>query len=85
MTNTELRLRVQSTVMNWIESLKQENKLPAYMIEDALNKALAKIREEVFVEYILEKQQEEEQAAAQQVQEQKEEQEELSTSAEILD
>lgn len=50
MNELELRIRVQSMVQNWVAVQLQQ--VPAYIMEDALNKALVSIKELALQEFI---------------------------------
>ena len=52
MNELQLRLEVQNAVQAYIEQLLFQNGVPAYMLEDALNKGLAYVREKAMIEYI---------------------------------
>lgn len=54
MTQEQLRLEVQNTISNWVMEFLYQNKdsIPAYMVEDALNKVLLQVKEEVLAEFI---------------------------------
>lgn len=50
MNELELRIRVQNMVQNWVATQLQQ--VPAYMMEDALNKALVSVKELALQEFI---------------------------------
>ena len=50
MNELELRIRVQNMVQNWVAAQLQQ--VPAYMMEDALNKALVSVKERALQEFI---------------------------------
>ena len=50
MNELELRIRVQNMVQNWVAVQLQQ--VPAYMMEDALNKALVSVKELALQEFI---------------------------------
>ena len=50
MNELELRIRVQNMVQNWIATQLQQ--VPAYIMEDALNKALVFVKELALQEFI---------------------------------
>lgn len=50
MNELELRIRVQNMVQNWVAAQLQQ--VPAYMMEDALNKALVSVKELALQEFI---------------------------------
>lgn len=50
MNELELRIRVQNMVQNWIATQLQQ--VPAYIMEDALNKALVSVKELALQEFI---------------------------------
>lgn len=50
MNELELRIRVQNMVQNWVAAQLQQ--VPAYIMEDALNKALVSVKELALQEFI---------------------------------
>lgn len=50
MNELELRIRVQNMVQNWVAVQLQQ--VPAYMMEDALTKALVSVKELALQEFI---------------------------------
>ena len=50
MNELELRIRVQNMVQNWVAAQLQQ--VPAYVMEDALNKALVSVKELALQEFI---------------------------------
>lgn len=50
MNELELRIRVQNMVQNWVATQLQQ--VPAYIMEDALNKALVSVKELALQEFI---------------------------------
>lgn len=50
MNELELRIRVQNMVQNWVTAQLQQ--VPAYMMEDALTKALVSVKELALQEFI---------------------------------
>lgn len=52
MNELQLRLEVQNALQGYIDQLLFQNGIPAYMLEDALNKGLAYVREKALIEYI---------------------------------
>ena len=50
MNELELRIRVQNMVQNWIAAQLQQ--VPAYIMEDAINKALVSVKELALQEFI---------------------------------
>lgn len=50
MNELELRIRVQNMVQNWVAAQLQQ--VPAYIMEDALNKALVSVKEIALQEFI---------------------------------
>lgn len=50
MNELELRIRVQNMVQNWVAAQLQQ--VPAYMMEDALTKALVSVKELALQEFI---------------------------------
>lgn len=43
---------LQQAVISWVGNVMEQNKIPAYMMEDALNYALGRVKELVFQDYI---------------------------------
>lgn len=52
MTKEQQRLEVQSSIMNFMNQLLYQNGVPASMVEDALNKALATVKDLTMQEFI---------------------------------
>lgn len=50
MNELELRIRVQNMVQNWVAVQLQQ--VPAYIMEDAINKALVSVKELALQEFI---------------------------------
>lgn len=50
MNELELRIRVQNMVQNWVAAQLQQ--VPAYIMEDALNKVLVYVKELALQEFI---------------------------------
>ncbi|HAU87361.1 MAG TPA: hypothetical protein DCW90_18315 [Lachnospiraceae bacterium] len=50
MNELELRIRVQNMVQSWVEAQLQQ--VPAYMMEDAMNKTLVYVKELALQEFI---------------------------------
>lgn len=50
MNELELRIRVQNMVQNWVAAQLQQ--VPAYIMEDALNKTLVSVKELALQEFI---------------------------------
>lgn len=50
MNELELRIRVQNMVQNWVAAQLQQ--VPAYIMEDALNKVLVSVKELALQEFI---------------------------------
>lgn len=50
MNELELRIHVQNMVQNWVAAQLQQ--VPAYIMEDALNKALVSVKELALQEFI---------------------------------
>ncbi len=50
MNELELRIRVQNMAQNWVAAQLQQ--VPAYMMEDALTKALVSVKELALQEFI---------------------------------
>lgn len=53
MTNEQFRIEVQNSVKTWLDWFKQENNISAAILEDALNKYLISLKDQVFAEFIV--------------------------------
>ncbi len=67
MTQEQFRLDVQNAVKNYVQQFMQQNRVPAAMMEDAMNAALLDVKAMVFSELLLANQQEAEAAASAEV------------------
>ena len=56
MDNLRLRFELQASMQQYIQDIMQQYQIPAYMIEDALNKILINIKEQVWKDYLVEQQ-----------------------------
>lgn len=52
MVEQQLRLEVQKMVKRVLSSIKQQNQVPAYMMEDAINSYLVELKDDIFQEFI---------------------------------
>lgn len=52
MTQEQFRLAVQNDVKNWLMGYKETNGVPASFMEDAINKVLVSLKDEVLQEFI---------------------------------
>lgn len=52
MTQEQFRLAVQNDVKNWLIGYKNTNGVPASFMEDAINKVLVSLKDEVLQEFI---------------------------------
>ena len=50
--NLQMRLEIQAAVQQWMESFMQQYNVPAYVMEDAMNKALSNLKDKVMVEFL---------------------------------
>lgn len=53
MTQEQFRIEVQTSVKNFVDDLIITNNIPAAMMEDALNKVLVDIKDQVLREFIV--------------------------------
>lgn len=53
MTQEQFRIEVQTSVKNFVDDLMITNNIPAAMMEDALNKVLVDIKDQVLREFIV--------------------------------
>lgn len=58
MSEKELRVRVQGTIQQYINELMSANNISAAMMEDALNKVLSQLKDQVLFELLNSNQQE---------------------------
>ena len=52
MTQEQFRLAIQNDVKNWLIGYKNTNGVPASFMEDAINKVLVSLKDEVLQEFI---------------------------------
>ena len=52
MTHEQQRLETQSAVVSWTNWFMAQNQIPASMMEDALNKAILSLKDQVVQEFI---------------------------------
>lgn len=52
MTQEQYRLAIQNDVKNWLMTYKATNSVPASFMEDAINKVLVSLKDEVLQEFI---------------------------------
>lgn len=52
MTQEQYRLAIQNDVKNWLIGYKNTNGVPASFMEDAINKVLVSLKDEVLQEFI---------------------------------
>lgn len=52
MSEKELRIRVQGTIQQYISDLMSANNISATMMEDALNKVLCQLKDQVLFELL---------------------------------
>jgi len=52
MVEQQLRLEVQKMVKRVLSSIRQQNQVPAYMMEDAINSYLIELKDDTFQEFI---------------------------------
>lgn len=52
MTHEQQRLETQSAVVSWINWFMAQNQIPASLMEDALNKAILSLKDQVVQEFI---------------------------------
>lgn len=65
MTNSiQLRLELQVSLQQWIDSTMQQYDISPAMMEDAITKALVQLKDKVFQEYLIEQAKRYQQAAA---------------------
>lgn len=65
MTNSiQLRLELQASLQQWIDSTMQQYDISPAMMEDAITKALVQLKDKVFQEYLIEQAKMYQQAAA---------------------
>lgn len=65
MTNSiQLRLELQVSLQQWIDSTMQQYNISSAMMEDAVTKVLVQLKDKVFQEYLIEQAKMYQQAAA---------------------
>ena len=65
MTNSiQLRLELQASLQQWIDSTMQQYNISSAMMEDAVTKVLVQLKDKVFQEYLIEQAKMYQQAAA---------------------
>lgn len=65
MTNSiQLRLELQASLQQWIDSTMQQYDISSAMMEDAVTKVLVQLKDKVFQEYLVEQAKRYQQAAA---------------------
>lgn len=52
MNNLQTRLEVQGAIQQWVASFMEEYQIPAYMMEDALNKVLLNLKDQVVTDLL---------------------------------
>lgn len=52
--NLQQRAELQATIQQWIENFMQNNQILASDMEDALNKAMIKLKDQVILEMLIE-------------------------------
>ena len=52
MTHEQQRLETQSAVVSWTNWFMAQNQIPASLMEDALNKAILSLKDQVVQEFI---------------------------------
>ena len=50
--NLQTRLEVQGAIQQWVASFMEEYQIPAYMMEDALNKVLLNLKDQVVTDLL---------------------------------
>lgn len=54
MTNEQKRMALYNTIANYLVALQQQNNIPASMMEDAINKYLVSLKDQIIQEMLLE-------------------------------
>lgn len=54
--NLQLRLELQGSLQQWIDSMMQQYNISAAEIEDAMSRALLKLKDQVLQDYLIEQQ-----------------------------
>lgn len=52
MNNLQMRLEVQGAIQQWVASFMQEYHIPAWMMEDALNKVLLVLKDQTVTDLL---------------------------------
>lgn len=52
MNDLQIRLEVQGAIQQWVASFMEEYQIPAYMMEDALNKVLLNLKDQVVTDLL---------------------------------
>lgn len=52
MTDLQTRLEVQGATLQWVASFMQRYNIPAHMMEDALNKVLLQLKDQVVADLL---------------------------------
>lgn len=52
MNNLQMRLEVQGAIQQWVASFMQEYNVPAWMMEDALNKVLIVLKDQTVTDLL---------------------------------
>ena len=52
MNELQIRLEVQGAIQQWVASFMEEYQIPAYMMEDALNKVLLNLKDQVVTDLL---------------------------------
>lgn len=54
--NLQLRLELQGSLQQWIDSMMQQYDISAAEMEDAISRALLKLKDQVLQDYLIEQQ-----------------------------
>lgn len=54
--NLQLRLELQGSLQQWIDSMMQQYDISAAEMEDAMSRALLKLKDQVLQDYLIEQQ-----------------------------
>lgn len=54
--NLQLRLELQGSLQQWIDSMMQQYNISAAEMEDAISRALLKLKDQVLQDYLIEQQ-----------------------------
>ena len=52
MNNLQMRLEVQGAIQQWVASFMQEYNIPAWMMEDGLNKVLVVLKDQTVTDLL---------------------------------